>query len=131
MRMDKTAPKRDGEETGPKIFDGDGWVFGHPETGGKSRRIVDHLFPDAASCPVLTFGHPRQHRGYPGPSQRLEDVLDNAARELDPVFSADDDLASFGGLEIEDFLRGKRHDEYRYSVLEHLSSSHLWRGSVR
>ena len=52
-------------------------------------------------------------------------------RELDLVFGADDDLASLGVLETEDFLRGKRHDEYRYFVLEHLSTSHLWRGSVR
>ena len=87
--------------------------------------------PGAASRSVSTFGHPRQHRGYPGPSKRPEDVLDNAARGLDPVFSADDDLASFDVLETEDLLRGRSHDEYRYFVLDHLSISHLWRGSVR
>ena len=74
----------------------EGWVIGHPEMGGKSQRIVNHPFPNAALRSVLTFGHPQQHRGYPGPSQRLQDVLDNAARELDLGFSADDDLASFG-----------------------------------
>ena len=67
-----------------KIFDGDRWVVGHPEMGGKFRRIVNHLFPDAASRLFSTFGHPRQHRGYPGPSQRLEDVLDNAVMRARP-----------------------------------------------
>ena len=62
-----------------KIFDADGWVVSRPETDGKSRRIVDHFFPDAASRSVSTFDRPRQHRRYPGPSRRLEDVLDSAA----------------------------------------------------
>jgi len=47
---------------------------------------------------------------------------------FDPVFSANDDLTRFGVFEAEDLLSCERHDEDRYFILEHLTSSELWTG---